>query len=164
MQRRLASPPDTPKFCQSSQACLVNLRCISTVGLSCSLRCCWSPAYPSPEVAAHHSRRRCASCGHVTLRDSSFQMLRALYGRTPAFAAVQSPARSTASAEVPYRALSGQVPAHAVWASAGRCRGGTKVHPWHTSAVRGDERIDCAPQALGQIAPRSIATRRANCA
>ena len=31
MQRRLTSLRDAPKFCQSSQACLVNLRCISTV-------------------------------------------------------------------------------------------------------------------------------------
>src|SRR6185369_3303367 len=30
MQRRLTSPRDTPKSCQSSQACLVNLPCIST--------------------------------------------------------------------------------------------------------------------------------------
>jgi NAD(P)-dependent dehydrogenase (short-subunit alcohol dehydrogenase family) len=30
MQRRLTSPRDTPKSCQSSPAILVNLRCIST--------------------------------------------------------------------------------------------------------------------------------------
>jgi hypothetical protein len=30
MQRRLASSSDTPKSCQTTQACLVNLRCIST--------------------------------------------------------------------------------------------------------------------------------------
>jgi hypothetical protein len=30
LQRRLTSSGDTPNFCQSSQACLVNLRCIST--------------------------------------------------------------------------------------------------------------------------------------
>jgi hypothetical protein len=30
MQRRLASSRDTPKFCQSSPAIHVNLRCIST--------------------------------------------------------------------------------------------------------------------------------------
>jgi hypothetical protein len=31
MQRRLAISRNTPKFCQSRQACLVNLSCISTV-------------------------------------------------------------------------------------------------------------------------------------
>jgi hypothetical protein len=31
MQRTLTSLRDTPKFCQSSPACPVNLRCISTV-------------------------------------------------------------------------------------------------------------------------------------
>jgi fumarate hydratase, class II len=30
LQRRLTSLRDTPEFCQSSQACLVNFRCIST--------------------------------------------------------------------------------------------------------------------------------------
>jgi len=30
MQRRLTSPGDTPKSCQSNPAILVNLRCIST--------------------------------------------------------------------------------------------------------------------------------------
>ena len=35
MQRRLASVRDTPTFCQTSQACLVNLRCIST---SCTVK------------------------------------------------------------------------------------------------------------------------------
>ena len=35
---RLASLRDTPMFCQSRQACLVSLRCISTTGEDCQAR------------------------------------------------------------------------------------------------------------------------------
>jgi len=37
VQRRLASLHDTPKSCQTSQACLVNLFCISTAATATNL-------------------------------------------------------------------------------------------------------------------------------
>jgi hypothetical protein len=71
----LTSPRDTPRFCQSSQACLVNLSCTSTTTSPalCPCRVCWSrcccrggPLHPrTPHSAAVASHPRC----HILIRD-----------------------------------------------------------------------------------------------
>jgi hypothetical protein len=72
MQRRLASVGDTPKFCQSTQASLVKLRCISTPFL---IRCRADRQIDSHTmglVASMTYARRCRCMGpKAALRSSS---------------------------------------------------------------------------------------------
>ena len=64
----LTSPRDTPRFCQSSQACLVNLSCTSTplaaltlASHRCCCDCCCS-CYAAADAAASYRQRLMLRC------------------------------------------------------------------------------------------------------